>query len=87
MNKFHIVILLVFVLGVLRASGLSENFYKDSCRQAETLVRNITWSRAQNDSRLGAKILRLHYHDCFVRVCMVHIINVNTLMHECPGRK
>ncbi|WOG83357.1 hypothetical protein DCAR_0102532 [Daucus carota subsp. sativus] len=75
--KFHIVILLLFVLGVSRASGadkLKKNFYKNSCRQAETLVRNITWSRAANDSKLGAKILRVHYHDCFVRGCDASIL-------------
>ncbi|KAK1392222.1 Peroxidase [Heracleum sosnowskyi] len=75
--KFHIVILLLFVLGVLRASGadkLSKNFYKQRCRQAETLVRDITWGRAQNDSRLGAKLLRVHYHDCFVRGCDASIL-------------
>ncbi|XP_074338092.1 peroxidase 24-like [Apium graveolens] len=75
--KFHIIILLVFVLGVSSASGadkLTKNFYKKSCPRAETLVRDITWGRAQSDSRLGAKLLRVHYHDCFVRGCDASIL-------------
>ncbi|KAK1395155.1 Peroxidase [Heracleum sosnowskyi] len=78
--KLHRVILLVFVLGVLMAScaakpdKLSKNFYKKSCPQAETLVRDITWGRAQSDSKLGAKLLRVHYHDCFVRGCDASIL-------------
>ncbi|XP_057489501.1 peroxidase 24 [Actinidia eriantha] len=49
--------------------GLRKNFYKNSCPKAEPLVRNITWSKAQSDDKLGAKLLRMHYHDCFVRGC------------------
>ncbi|KAK3002340.1 hypothetical protein RJ639_021515 [Escallonia herrerae] len=66
------VLLVPFVLlGVTKicdAGLLSKNFYKKSCSQAENLVRDITWSKAQTDSTLGAKLLRVHYHDCFVKV-------------------
>ncbi|KAL3508035.1 hypothetical protein ACH5RR_033417 [Cinchona calisaya] len=49
--------------------GLRFNFYKFTrCPQAEKLVRNITRSKVQNDPTLAAKLLRVHYHDCFVRV-------------------
>lgn len=46
-----------------------KNFYKSTrCPNAEQLIRDITWSKAKNDATLGAKLLRVHYHDCFVRV-------------------
>ncbi|KAM7467053.1 hypothetical protein LguiB_014615 [Lonicera macranthoides] len=51
------------------AGGLKKNFYKSSCSQAEKIVRDITWSRAKTDPTLGSKLLRIHYHDCFVRGC------------------
>ena len=62
------------VYGVVRVceaadDGLRKNFYKNSCPKAEQLVRDITWRKAQSDDKLGAKLLRMHYHDCFVRVC------------------
>ncbi|KAK3039037.1 hypothetical protein RJ639_027522 [Escallonia herrerae] len=72
------VLLVPFVLlGVTKicdAGLLSKNFYKKSCSQAENLVRDITWSKAQTDSTLGAKLLRVHYHDCFVKGCDASIL-------------
>ncbi|XP_055815180.1 peroxidase 24-like [Solanum dulcamara] len=52
-----------------------KNFYKrTSCPNAEQLIRDITWSKARNDATLGAKLLRVHYHDCFVRGCDASIL-------------
>ncbi|XP_059630214.1 peroxidase 24-like [Cornus florida] len=62
------------VVGVVDADGLRKNFYKKSCPQAEDLVRNITWGKAQNDPTLGAKLLRMQFHDCFVRGCDASIL-------------
>ncbi|XP_059628241.1 peroxidase 24-like [Cornus florida] len=54
--------------------GLRKNFYWNRCPQAEKLVRDITWSKVQNDPTLGAKLLRMHFHDCFVRGCDASIL-------------
>uniref|UniRef100_A0A3Q7EGN4 peroxidase n=1 Tax=Solanum lycopersicum TaxID=4081 RepID=A0A3Q7EGN4_SOLLC len=49
---------------------LRNNFYKSApCPNAEQLIRDITWSKAKIDVKLGARLLRLHYHDCFLRGC------------------
>lgn len=50
------------------AKGLKMDYYEESCPQVEGIVRNITWSKVANNSTLAAKLLRIHYHDCFVRV-------------------
>lgn len=72
-GKGHLVLsltlLLVLACNADDDGGLRKNFYKKSCPQAEKLVRDITWSKAQADPTLGAKLLRVHYHDCFVRGC------------------
>ncbi|KAL3727467.1 hypothetical protein ACJRO7_032229 [Eucalyptus globulus] len=70
-RKVHLVLSLSLLLVVAcNADGkLRKNFYKKSCPQAEKLVRDITWSKAQSDPTLGAKLLRMHYHDCFVQGC------------------
>ncbi|GAA0141603.1 peroxidase [Lithospermum erythrorhizon] len=49
--------------------GLERNFYRTSCPKAESLIRDITWNRVKNDANLGARLLRIHYHDCFVKGC------------------
>ncbi|KAE9455280.1 hypothetical protein C3L33_12820, partial [Rhododendron williamsianum] len=58
---------LVALIRECEANGLRKNFYEKSCPQAEQLVRNLTWSKAQKNPSLGAKLLRMHFHDCFVR--------------------
>ncbi|KAF5736915.1 hypothetical protein HS088_TW14G01070 [Tripterygium wilfordii] len=50
-----------------KENGLKMMFY-ERCSHVETIVRDITWSKVADDSTLAAKLLRLHYHDCFVRV-------------------
>uniref|UniRef100_A0A7N0SZ22 Peroxidase n=1 Tax=Kalanchoe fedtschenkoi TaxID=63787 RepID=A0A7N0SZ22_KALFE len=53
---------------------MRSNFYFRTCRQAETIVRQLTWQEAQKNPSLGAQILRVHYHDCFVRGCDASIL-------------
>lgn len=61
--------LVVFgAIGVCHGGGLKKNFYRVRCPNAEKIVRNITWTLTAADPGLAADLLRLHYHDCFVRV-------------------
>ncbi|GFP81888.1 peroxidase 24 [Phtheirospermum japonicum] len=55
--------------------GLRTDFYRTTrCPQAEQLVRQVTWENARDDPTLGAKLLRVHYHDCFVKGCDASIL-------------
>lgn len=64
--------------------GLRLNFYRFTrCPQAERLVRDITRSKVQNDPTLAAKLLRVHYHDCFVKV-RLPFTDLHA-MHTCPA--
>ncbi|GKE40689.1 peroxidase 24-like protein, partial [Tanacetum coccineum] len=46
-------------------------YYAKRCGSVlvENTVRGIVWSKVAADTSLAAKLLRLHYHDCFVRGC------------------
>ncbi|KAL9239197.1 hypothetical protein vseg_013539 [Gypsophila vaccaria] len=48
---------------------LRNHFYKDSCTSAEDIVQTIVTKHVEQKPTLAAKLLRLHYHDCFVRGC------------------
>ncbi|XP_073046215.1 peroxidase 10-like isoform X1 [Primulina eburnea] len=48
---------------------LSYSFYARSCPQLAMIVSRGVWAAFQNDNRIGASLLRLHFHDCFVDGC------------------
>ena len=51
------------------ASGtLQYDFYRSTCPKAEEAVRNATMKIIAGNPTMGAAIVRLFFHDCFVRV-------------------
>ncbi|KAF8762711.1 hypothetical protein HU200_009241 [Digitaria exilis] len=58
----------------LAQSPLQYNFYGSSCPQAESTVRSVTEGIIKNDTTMGAALMRLFFHDCFVRGCDASIL-------------
>jgi hypothetical protein len=55
--------------GLLESNpGLAYNFYARSCPSVDSVVRGITWQQVAGNPALAGKLLRLHFHDCFVNV-------------------
>jgi peroxidase len=61
-------IALAVVLGGTADAQLSPNFYARSCPNVATIVRRGMAAAVQRGRRMGASILRLFFHDCFVNV-------------------
>ncbi|KAI3972502.1 hypothetical protein MKW92_034590 [Papaver armeniacum] len=64
--------ILVLVLVALDASngqGLKLGFYKKTCPNAESIVRKTTASFVSQNPTLAAALLRMNFHDCFVKGC------------------
>ncbi|MCO5583666.1 hypothetical protein L7F22_037579 [Adiantum nelumboides] len=49
--------------------GTRVGFYDRSCPTAESLVKAIVRAHTQADITIPSALLRLHFHDCFVRGC------------------
>ncbi|KFK42862.1 hypothetical protein AALP_AA1G048800 [Arabis alpina] len=62
---------LVVLLGLVgvSVSVLDLDFYRHKCPDAEAIVRKITIQYVSHRPSLAAALLRMHFHDCFVRGC------------------
>lgn len=68
-----VALLLVLFLSVFGVqSQLSTDFYSSSCPNVLKVVRREVFNALQTEMRMGASLLRLHFHDCFVNVS-IHI--------------
>eukprot|EP01018_Ginkgo_biloba_P033242 Gb_27961 [translate_table: standard] len=48
---------------------LTPHFYDKSCPQALYIVRSVVQQAVMKEARMAASLLRLHFHDCFVKGC------------------
>ena len=63
-----ILILALAASTVASAQLSSEDYYDASCPAALLTVRTAVSTAVLVDRRMGASLLRLHFHDCFVQV-------------------
>lgn len=50
------------------SSELTPDFYNDVCPDALPTINILVNAAIALDPRMGASLLRLHFHDCFVNV-------------------
>ncbi|KAL5580568.1 hypothetical protein UlMin_013010 [Ulmus minor] len=66
------VVLAIFVLVIFSgvcSAQLSTNFYSKSCPNVFSAVKSVVKSAVSKERRMGASLVRLHFHDCFVNGC------------------
>ncbi|XP_026664467.1 peroxidase 57-like [Phoenix dactylifera] len=67
---------IALLLANLLATSLSLeiHFYRNSCPRAELIVSQVVRRHFQRDLSVPAGLLRLYFHDCFVRGCDASVL-------------
>ncbi|WJX31232.1 peroxidase [Trifolium repens] len=68
-NSNYVAFALVFLLIGTSSAQLSENFYSKKCPKVFDTVKSVVKSAVAKEPRIGASLLRLFFHDCFVDGC------------------
>ncbi|XP_051122786.1 peroxidase 66 [Andrographis paniculata] len=53
---------------------LDANYYQKTCPQAENIIYNVVRSATSFDPKVPARLLRMFFHDCFVRGCDASVL-------------
>ncbi|XP_055832456.1 peroxidase P7-like [Solanum dulcamara] len=71
MASFKSAIVLFFLVSLMGSSSaqLTTGFYSKSCPKLYETVKSVVNSAIQKETRMGASLLRLFFHDCFVNGC------------------
>ncbi|XP_055809279.1 peroxidase 22.3-like [Solanum dulcamara] len=74
-NFFFLHVLVMFSLTSMTLSNsLSPYFYDHVCPEALPTIKRVVEDAIRQERRMGASLLRLHFHDCFVNGCDASIL-------------
>ncbi|KAJ1703950.1 hypothetical protein LUZ63_003729 [Rhynchospora breviuscula] len=60
--------------GGYQGGYLYPQFYDKSCPKAKEIVQSIVAQAVAREARMAASLLRLHFHDCFVKGCDASVL-------------
>ncbi|KAH9613625.1 hypothetical protein KSS87_022241 [Heliosperma pusillum] len=76
-----VTVVVLFLVGNSDAQ-LSTNYYCKTCPQLFPTVRAVVEAAIIKEARMGASLLRLHFHDCFINGC-----DASNLLDDTPHLK
>ncbi|GER25284.1 peroxidase [Striga asiatica] len=53
---------------------LDSHYYDQTCPQAESIISQVVEDAITNDPRVPARLLRMFFHDCFIRGCDASVL-------------
>ncbi|XP_042391198.1 peroxidase 64-like [Zingiber officinale] len=68
-------LLILFTISlVVSGNALCIDYYAKTCPDAELAVTEVVKKAIANDNTVPAALLRLHFHDCFIRGCDASVL-------------
>ncbi|KAL2629475.1 hypothetical protein R1flu_014161 [Riccia fluitans] len=67
-------IILFATTGAADYTAGSDAYYAQTCPQATTIVNNMVSKIVKENKNIAGGLLRLHFHDCFVRGCDASVL-------------
>ncbi|MBA0749291.1 hypothetical protein Gogos_003238 [Gossypium gossypioides] len=85
-NKLRFLLgMVLFLLMNMATAQLSSTFYSTTCPKALATIKSAVNSAVSNEARMGASLLRLHFHDCFVNASRLFFSFNEFHLHGCDG--
>lgn len=80
--SFSISFLLILLMVSLSKAVLDAHYYDHTCPQAEKIIFGTVYDASMHDPKVPARILRMFFHDCFIRGC-----DASVLLDSTPGNQ
>ena len=72
-SSLSVLLLLCLAAATSAFPQLSPQFYAKSCPRALATIKSAVTAAVRSEPRMGASLLRLHFHDCFVQASPSHL--------------
>ncbi|KAI3975361.1 hypothetical protein MKX01_004448 [Papaver californicum] len=69
LKYLSVLVLCFLVIDLANGQGLKLGFYAKTCPNAESIIHKTVASYVSVNPTFPAALLRMHFHDCFVRGC------------------
>ncbi|KAJ1423890.1 Secretory peroxidase [Sesbania bispinosa] len=76
-----IIFLLLTIFSVSKAE-LDAHYYDQTCPQLEKIISETVFNASKHDPKVPARILRMFFHDCFIRGCDASILLDSTATNQ-----
>ncbi|KAH7514723.1 hypothetical protein FEM48_Zijuj11G0120800 [Ziziphus jujuba var. spinosa] len=74
--RICLALLFMLLIEISTAHELSPTFYATSCPRALSTIKSAVRSAVAKEARMGAFLLRLHFHDCFVNARIISCADI-----------
>ncbi|KAF5731119.1 putative Peroxidase 66 precursor [Tripterygium wilfordii] len=82
--KVFFLTITLFLFAIISPSkaALDAHYYDQTCPQAEKIIAETVCNASVHDPKVPARILRMFFHDCFIRGC-----DASLLLDSTPGNQ